>query len=169
MDLIYSRDGRYIIGRLVAPCEIFNITCTYFRCMWKVFGVATNLVAAGDVWQNQLVKLAGRKKDKERFLELNHKAEVSHMFDTIREVHIFYAKFPEDIPMDDLKFYEHFILRITKAAKDPTIEFQGVPQKFMVVISAETEMNEYMVRQETREERAQAMEEMLKKEEQAFK
>ena len=33
--------------------------------MWKVFGVATNLVAAGDVWQKQLVKLAGRKKDKE--------------------------------------------------------------------------------------------------------
>jgi hypothetical protein len=137
--------------------------------MWKVFGVATNLVAAGDVWQAQLVKLAGRKKDKERFLDLNHKAEVSHMFDTIREVHIFYAKFPEDSKMEDLKFYEHFILKITKAAKDPTIEFQGVPQKFMVVISAETEMNEYLVRQETRDERAQAMEEMLKKEEQAYK
>jgi hypothetical protein len=145
------------------------MACTYFRSMWKVFGVATNLVAAGDVWQAQLAKLAGRKKDKEKFLELNHKAEVSHMFDTIREVHIFYAKFPEDTLMEDMKFYEHFILKITKAAKDPTIEFQGVPQNFMVVISAETELNEYMVRQETREERAQAMEEMLKKEEQAYK
>jgi len=145
------------------------ITCTYFGCMWKVFGVATNLVAVGDVWQSQLDKLAGRKKDKERFLELNHKAEVRHMFDTIREVHIFYAKFPEDTHMEDLKFYEHFILKITKAAKDPTIEFQGEPQKFTVVISAETELNEYMIRQETREERAQAMEEMLKKEEQAYR
>ena len=137
--------------------------------MWKVFGVATNLVAAGDVWQNQLDKLSGRKKDKDKFLGLNHKAEVSHRFDTVREVHIFYAKFPEDTHMDDLKFYEHFILKIAKAAKDPTIEFQGVPQKFMVVISAETEMNEYMVRQETRDDRTQAMDEMLKKEEQAFK
>jgi hypothetical protein len=137
--------------------------------MWKVFGVATNLVAAGDVWQAQLVKLAGRKKDKDKFLELNHKAEVSHMFDTAREVHIFYAKFPEDTHMDDLKFYEHFILRITKAAKDPTISFQDVPQKFMVVISAETEMNEYLVRQEGREDRAKALEEMLKKEEQAYR
>jgi len=127
--------------------------------MWKVFGVATNLVAAGDVWQDQLVKLSGRKKDKEKFLELNHRAEV----------HIFYAKFPEDTHMEDLKFYEHFILKITKAAKDPTIEFQGVPQKFMVIISAEAELNEYMVRQETRGERAEALEEMLKKEEQAYR
>jgi hypothetical protein len=136
--------------------------------MWKVFGIATNLVAAGDVWQNQLVKLSGRKKDKEKFLELNQKAEASHMFDTVREVHIFYAKFPEGTVMEDLKFYEHFVLKITKAAKDPTIEFQGVPQKFMVVISAEAEMNEYTERQKTRDERTQAMEEMLKKEEKAF-
>jgi hypothetical protein len=70
--------------------------------------------------------------------------------------------------MEDLKFYEHFVLKITKAAKDPTIEFQGVPQKFMVVISAEAEMNEYTERQKTRDERTQAMEEMLKKEEKAF-
>jgi hypothetical protein len=137
--------------------------------MWKVFGIATNLVAAGDVWQNQLVKLSGRKKDKDRFLELNQKAEVSHMFDTIREVHIFSVKFPEGTEMEDLKFYEHFVLKITKAAKDPTLEFQGVAQKFMVVISAETEFNEYGERQKTRDERTQAMEEMLAKEEKAFR
>jgi hypothetical protein len=137
--------------------------------MWKVFGVATNLVAAGDVWQNQLVKLSGRKKDKERFLELNHRADVSHMFDTIREVHIFYVKFPEGTKMEDLRFFEHFVLKITKAAKDPAIEFQGEAQKFMVVISAETEMNEYMERQKTRDERTQAMEELLAKEEKAFR
>lgn len=136
--------------------------------MWKIFGIPTNLVAAGDVWQDQLVKLSGRKKDKERFLDLNQKAEVSHTFDTVREVHVFYAKFPAGTHMEDLKFFEHFILKITKAAKDPTIEFKGVPQKFMVVISAETELNEYMQRQETRNERAQAMEEMLAKEEKAF-
>ena len=137
--------------------------------MWKVFGIATNLVAAGDVWQNQLVKLSGRKKDKEKFLDLNQKAEVSHTFDTIREVHVFYAKFPVDSHMEDLKFFEHFVLKITKAAKDPTIEFQGVPQKFMVVISAETEMNEFMERQKTRNERAEEMEVFLAKEEKAFR
>ena len=136
--------------------------------MWKVFGVATNLVAAGDVWQRQLVKLSGRKKDKERFLELNQKAEVNQMFDAIREVHIFYVKFPDGTDMEDLKFFEHFVLKITKAAKDPTIEFEGVAQKFMVVISAETEINEYVDRQKGRGERAEALEEMLKKEEKAF-
>ena len=137
--------------------------------MWKVFGIVTNLVAAGDVWQDQLVKLSGRKKDKERFLDLNQKAEVSHTFDTVREVHVFYAKFPVGTHMEDLKFYEHFVLKITKAAKDPTIEFQGVAQKFMVVISAETELNEYMERQKTRDERTQAMEDLLAKEEKAFR
>jgi hypothetical protein len=137
--------------------------------MWKVFGIAINLVAAGDVWQDQLVKLSGRKKDKDRFLDLNQKAEVSHTFDTVREVHVFYAKFPVGTHMEDLKFYEHFVLKITKAAKDPTIEFQGVAQKFMVVISAETELNEYMERQKTRDERTQAMEDLLAKEEKAFR
>ncbi len=137
--------------------------------MWKVFGVATNLVAAGDVWQKQLVKLSGRKKDKDKFLGLNQKADVNYMFDTIREVHIFYVKFPEGTDMEDLKFYEHFVLKITKAAKDPTLEFEGIAQKFMVVISAESEMNEYTERQKTRDERAQAMNEMLEKEEKAFR
>jgi hypothetical protein len=137
--------------------------------MWKVFGVATNLVAAGDVWQKQLVKLSGRKKDKDKFLELNQKADVNYMFDTIREVHIFYVKFPEGTDMEDLKFYEHFVLKITKAAKDPTLEFEGIAQKFMVVISAESEMNEYAERQKTRDERAQAMNEMLEKEEKTFR
>ncbi len=136
--------------------------------MWKVLGITTNLVAAGDVWQNQLVKLSGRKKDKEKFLDMNQRAEVSHMFDTIREVHIFFVKFPQDTHIDDLKFYEHFVLKIIKASKDPTIEFQGIAQKFMVVISAESEMNEYMERQKTRDERSEAMEEMLKNEEKAY-
>ena len=142
---------------------------TYFRCMWKVFGVATNLVAAGDVWQKQLVKLAGRKKDKDRFLELNQKADVSYMFDTIREVHIFYVKFPEGSDMEDLKFFEHFILKITKAAKEPTLEYAKVPQKFMVVISAESDFNDYLERQRTREERTTAMNELLEKEEKALR
>ena len=145
------------------------IGCTYFRCMWKVFGVATNLVAAGDVWQKQLVKLAGRKKDKERFLELNQKADINYMFDTIREVHIFYVKFPEGTDMEDLKFFENFILKITKAAKEPTLEYAEVPQKFMVVISAESEFNDYLERQKTRDERTTAMNEMLEKEEKAFR
>jgi hypothetical protein len=137
--------------------------------MWKVLGIPTNVVAVGDVWQNQLVKLSGRKKDKDKFLDMNQRAEVSHMFDTIREVHIFFIKFPKDTHMDDLKFYEHFVLKVIKAAKDPTIEFQGIAQKFMVVISAESDMNEYMERQKTRDERTEAMEEMLKNEEKAYK
>jgi hypothetical protein len=145
------------------------IRYTYFRCMWKVFGVTTNLVAAGDVWQKQLVKLAGKKKDKERFLELNQKADVNYMFDTIREVHIFYVKFPEGTDMEDLKFFEHFILKITKAAKEPTLEYAGEAQKFMVVISAESEMNEYMERQKTKDERAAANDAILEKEERALR
>ena len=73
------------------------------------------------------------------------------------------------LELSDLKFYEHFVLKITKAAKDPTLEFQGITQKFMVVISAETEINEYGERQKTRDERTQALEEMLEKEEKAFR
>ena len=134
-----------------------------------MFGVTTNLVAAGDVWQKQLVKLAGRKKDKERFLALNQKADVNYMFDTIREVHIFFVKLPEATDMEDLKFFEHFILKITKAAKEPTLEYAQVAQKFMVIISAESEMNEYLERQKTRDERTTAMNEMLEKEEKALR
>jgi hypothetical protein len=144
------------------------IGSTFFRLMWKVFGVATNPVAAGDVWQEQLVKLSGKKKDKDKFLELNKKADVNYIFDTIREVHIFYVKFPEGTEMEDLKFYEHFVLKITKAAKYPTLEYEGVAQKFMVVISAETETDEYSERQKTRDERTKALNEMLEKEEKAF-
>jgi hypothetical protein len=137
--------------------------------MWKVFGIPTNLVAAGDVWQNMLVKLSERKKDRVKFLELNQKVEVSCVFDTIREVHIFYVKFPESTDMEDLKFFEHFVLKLIKSTKEPTLEYQGVAQKFIVVITADQDENEYSERQKTRDERTQAMEEMLKKEEQAFR
>jgi hypothetical protein len=149
--------------------EILIISCTFFRCMWKVFGITTNLVAAGDVWQNMLVKLSERKKDKGKFLELNQKAEVSCVFDTVREIHIFYVRFPDSTEMEDLKFFEHFVVKLTKSTKAPTLEYQGVAQKFMVVITAEADMNEYSERQKTRDERAQALNDMLEKEEKAFR
>lgn len=137
--------------------------------MWKVFGVQTNLIAAADVWQEQLIKLSARKKDRERFVRLLGEADISYSFDTIRELHIFTVKYPADAQDEDIEFMEKFIAKVTKSTELPTISYKDEPQKFVVVLSLDQETNEYLERQKTRDERTKALNEMLEKEERAYR
>ncbi len=111
--------------------------------MWKVLGVETSAVKAGDVWTDRLIELSARKKDSERFRELFAKADLRYYFDTIREVHMFYLQFPRKVKVEELEFVRDFILKLEKGAKVPVIEFDGEPQKYSVVLSSDVETDLY--------------------------
>lgn len=111
--------------------------------MWKVLGVETAVVKAGDVWANRMIELSARKKDADKFRELFSKADLRYYFDTIREVHMFYLQFPRKVKVEDLEFVRDFILKLEKAAKAPVIEYDGEAQKYSVVLSSDTETDLY--------------------------
>ena len=124
--------------------------------MWKVLGVDTVLVSAGDSWSKRLVELSKRKKDRAKFLRILDKGQVRYVFDTSRETHIFLIELPSECGPDEIRFMGDFIGKLQKAAKQPQIEFEGVPQKSAVIITSEEPEDEYEIRKRRRgEERAE--------------
>lgn len=111
--------------------------------MWKVLGVETAVIKAGDVWADRLIELSARKKDSEKFREMFSKADLRYCFDAIREVHMFYLQFPRKVKIEDLEFVRDFILKLEKAAKVPVIEYDGEAQKYSVVLSSDVETDLY--------------------------
>lgn len=103
--------------------------------MWKVLGVETTVPKTAEVWQEQMVTLSRRKKDRDRFLKLLSEADVRYALDGIREVHVFTLTLPTDHGHEDLEFLKGFILKIIKAAKLPMIEVDGVAEKCGFVIA----------------------------------
>ncbi len=107
--------------------------------MWKVMGTDTVLIKAGDVWAGKLLELSARKRDAQRFRDLMARAEVNYWFDAIREIHTFYLKFPKSTKAEDLEFLRDFMLKVQKGAKVPVIEYDGEPQKYTIVLTADEE------------------------------
>ena len=88
-------------------------------------GGETPIIAAGDVWISRMSELSSRKKDAPKFRELLSKANIRYYFDTIREVHVFYVRFPSDVEMSDLEFFRDFIVKLEKSSKIPVVEYEG--------------------------------------------
>lgn len=114
--------------------------------MWKVLGVETPIIAAGDVWIEKMSELSSRKKDAPKFRELLSKANVRYYFDTVREVHVFYIRFPYDIELLDLEFFRDFIIKIEKSSKLPVVEYDGESQVHTTIISSDEEQDDHVGR-----------------------
>jgi hypothetical protein len=124
--------------------------------MWKVLGVETIMINADAVWADRLTALSQRRKDGPRFRELLSKADRRYYFDTIREVHMFYLRFPTSVTLDDLEFMKQFIMKLYAAAKAPVVEYDEEPQRSSVAMTSEEDVDDHKKRNnwwETEEER----------------
>jgi hypothetical protein len=129
---------------------------------WKVLGKKTLPVAIQDNWEEQLRALSARKKDKERFLTMLDSADISYFFDTIHEIHTFLIKLLFETTDEDLVFFEDFIKKIRRSAKEPMVSLEGEEQDSVIIITADMERDDYQARQATRGERAEAREASMK-------
>lgn len=109
-------------------------------------GVETPIIAAGDVWIDKMSELSSRKKDAPKFRELLSKANIRYYFDTIREVHVFYVKFPSDVELPDLEFFRDFIIKLEKSSKIPVVEYDGESQVHTTIISSDEEQDDHVGR-----------------------
>lgn len=114
---------------------------------WKVLGKKTLPVGIQDTWEDQLIALAKKKGDGEKFLKLMQKASIAYRFDTIRELHVFNVELPPKTSMKDMEYMRDYIQSLRKAARAPMVSLEGKEQKSTVVISAEPQVNEYEERQ----------------------
>ena len=121
-----------------------------FPTMWKVFGVEGTIPAFAEIWKLRMIDLSKRKKDRDRFLGMIEESDVRYVFDAIREVHMFMVYLPTKYDREDLLFFKDFVMKVTKSTKVPTLELDGVPQVYGVVITAEEDENEYAERSKGR-------------------
>jgi hypothetical protein len=111
--------------------------------MWRVLGVETSILKAGQVWKDRVLQLSKRKKGRERFLQILDRADVNHWFDAQEELHVLYVQFPKNIEADDLKLFKDFVVKVMKGVPEPVIEYNGIPQRFTIVMTSEEEEDVY--------------------------
>ncbi|MBM4237198.1 MAG: hypothetical protein FJ151_01785 [Euryarchaeota archaeon] len=109
--------------------------------MWKVLGVDTALVKAGDLWKERMVALSAGRKGRREFLSMLEKADISYWFDAVKEVHAFYVKFPDEVTSEELRRFEKSVTGILSRVSFPVVELEGVAQRYAVVMTAEEEEN----------------------------
>ena len=130
--------------------------------MWKVFGVEGTIPAFAEIWKQRMIELSKRKKDRERFLEMIEDSDVRYVLDAIREVHMFMVYLPTKYGREDLVFFKEFVIKTTKLAKMPTLEFNGMEQSHGVVITAQEDEDEFAERRKVRLKYLEAEEKRLK-------
>jgi hypothetical protein len=126
--------------------------------MWKVLGVESVIPRMANVFEERLIELSKRKKQRQRFLDIITDAELSYVFDPMREISVFRFDLPSKHSPEDLKFLEGFVLRVLKSAKVPVIEYEGVPQRYAIVLNVEKEEDEYDFRRKHRSDILNVME-----------
>lgn len=104
------------------------------------------MINADAVWADRLVALSQRRKESPRFRELLAMADIRYFFDTIREIHVFYLRFPPSVSMDDLEFIKSFIMKLHAAAKAPLVEFDGESQRASVAMTSEEDIDDHKKR-----------------------
>jgi predicted DNA binding protein len=130
--------------------------------MWKVFGVEGTIPAFAEIWKQRMIELSKRKKYRERFLQMIEDSDVRYVLDAIREVHVFMVYLPAKYGREDLVFFKDFVVKTTKSAKVPTLEFNGMMQNHGVVITTQEEEDEYAERRKVRSKYLEAEEKRLK-------
>ena len=133
--------------------------------MWKVFGVEGTVPAFSEIWKMRLIELSKRKKERERFLKMMEESEVRYLLDAIREVNVFMVYLPKKYGREDLIFLKEFVVKVTKAAKMPVLEFNGVAQANAVIITSAEDENDYAWRRQNRTNWLEAEEKRLKSKE----
>ncbi len=133
--------------------------------MWKVFGVEGTVPAFSEIWKMRLIELSKRKKERERFLKMMEESEVRYLLDAIREVNVFMVYLPKKYGREDLLFLKDFVVKVTKAAKMPVLEFNGVAQANAVIITSAEDENDYAWRRQNRTNWLEAEEKRLKSKE----
>jgi len=126
--------------------------------MWKVLGVEAVIPRMANVFKERVVELSKRKKDRQRFLAIVADAEVSYVFDPMREISVFRFDLPAKYSPEDLEFLKGFVLRVLKSAQEPVITYDGVPQRYAIVLNAEREENDYEFRRKHRSDILSVME-----------
>jgi hypothetical protein len=114
--------------------------------MWKVLGVETIMINADGVWLDRLMELSKRRKDAPRFRELIAQADVRYFFDAIREIHVFFIRFPPSVTLEELEFLKAFIMKLHAAAKVPIVEFDGESQMAAVAMTSEEDVDDHKKR-----------------------
>lgn len=114
--------------------------------MWKVLGKEAVPVTAGYVWQERLLELSKRRKGAPRFKKLMGKADFRYVHDAVRDIHTFILKFDPSTDMEDLEFLKDYIVALHESSKDPVVEFDGQPQRFTVIFTAEDERDDHKKR-----------------------
>lgn len=114
--------------------------------MWKVFGEEGVMVQFGPLWKERMIELSKRRKDRDRFLELLEKAEISHYLDIHQTLHVFRMDLPPTCTVEDVEFLKGFVQRILKGTDYPMVDLDGEAQKAALVISAEEPEDEHATR-----------------------
>jgi hypothetical protein len=141
--------------------------------MWKVLGEETVILKMGDVWEERMVQLSKRRKDKDRFIKIIKEADVRYVFDSIREVNTFIINLPSKYGHEDLEFMRAYVNRVDKSLKFPVVEYEGVPQRYSIIFTSDKEDDDYQWRKEHRSDyfkwvEKESEEEKSEKEEQTF-
>jgi hypothetical protein len=118
--------------------------------MWKVLGVEAVIPRMANVFEERVIELSKRKRDRPRFLDMMAAAEVSYMFDPMREISVFRFDLPSKYSPEDIEFLKGFVLRVLKSAQMPVIEFDGAPQEYAIILNAEKEEDDYDFRRKHR-------------------
>jgi len=87
-----------------------------------------------------------RRKDRERFLDLLGKADITHYLDIHQKLHVFRMDLPTTCTVEDVEFLKGFVQRIIKSTEYPMVDLDGEEQKAALVISAEEPEDEHSSR-----------------------
>lgn len=108
--------------------------------MWKVLGKKALYIDIGPVWTERILELSSEHKNREKFVELMNKTEVSHMFNGSTEVHSIILRLPEDCSPDDIQLMADIILEIAQDnINEPFISLNDGYQKCQVIIDSAKE------------------------------
>lgn len=118
----------------------------FLGIMWKVFGEEGVMVQFGLLWKERMIELSKRRKDRDRFLALLEKAEISHYLDIHQRLHVFRMELPTACTAEDVEFLKGFVQRIIKSTEYPMVDLDGEEQKAALVISAEEPEDEHTSR-----------------------
>jgi len=131
--------------------------------MWKVLGVEAVIPRMANLFEERLIELSKRKKQRQRFLDIVADVDLSYVFDPMREISVFRFDLPSKYSPEDLEFLKEFVQRVLKAAKMPVIEYEGVPQRYAIVLNAEKEEDDYEFRRKHRSDIFKVMESAAEK------
>ncbi len=131
--------------------------------MWKVLGKEAVIPTMAEVWRERALELTKRKKDKDRFLKLLDKGDMRVVLDGVRETWMFIVNLPEKTKRADLEFVATWLSGLSKSAKSPLLEMDGVAQQASIVVTSEEYADDYSFRSGHRKEMLDEEEKNLKK------